>query len=62
VRVCGPGAGFVVDKALGLILTNRHVLRPGPVVAEAAGAGHSSTSHLNLSRGFHSFTSHLNLS
>jgi S1-C subfamily serine protease len=27
--------GFVVDMALGLILTNRHVLRPGPVVAEA---------------------------
>ena len=27
--------GFVVDASLGLILTNRHVLRPGPVVAEA---------------------------
>ena len=27
--------GFVVDKRLGIILTNRHVLRPGPVVAEA---------------------------
>ena len=27
--------GFVVDAARGLILTNRHVLRPGPVVAEA---------------------------
>ena len=27
--------GFVVDKTMGLILTNRHVLRPGPVVAEA---------------------------
>ena len=27
--------GFVVDKAMGLVLTNRHVLRPGPVVAEA---------------------------
>ncbi|KAL4420764.1 hypothetical protein ABPG75_010420 [Micractinium tetrahymenae] len=27
--------GFVVDKARGLILTNRHVVTPGPVVAEA---------------------------
>ena len=27
--------GFVVDKARGILLTNRHVLRPGPVVAEA---------------------------
>lgn len=27
--------GFVVDKKLGLILTNRHVVTPGPVVAEA---------------------------
>lgn len=31
--------GFVVDKALGLILTNRHVLRPGPVVAEVGRSG-----------------------
>jgi len=30
-----PLAGFVVDKARGLILTNRHVVKPGPVVAEA---------------------------
>ncbi|KAJ4974397.1 hypothetical protein NE237_007571 [Protea cynaroides] len=27
--------GFVVDKRRGLILTNRHVVKPGPVVAEA---------------------------
>ncbi|CAL5054722.1 unnamed protein product [Urochloa decumbens] len=27
--------GFVVDKARGIILTNRHVTKPGPVVAEA---------------------------
>jgi S1-C subfamily serine protease len=29
------GAGFIVDKARGLILTNRHVVLPGPVVADA---------------------------
>ncbi|CAM6099321.1 unnamed protein product [Calypogeia fissa] len=27
--------GFVVDKRRGILLTNRHVVRPGPVVAEA---------------------------
>ena len=27
--------GFVVDAERGLILTNRHVVQPGPVVAEA---------------------------
>ncbi|KAH7847230.1 hypothetical protein Vadar_023488 [Vaccinium darrowii] len=27
--------GFVVDKKRGIILTNRHVVTPGPVVAEA---------------------------
>ncbi|MCL7033809.1 hypothetical protein MKW94_021017 [Papaver nudicaule] len=27
--------GFVVDKKRGIILTNRHVVKPGPVVAEA---------------------------
>ncbi|KAJ3692426.1 hypothetical protein LUZ60_012776 [Juncus effusus] len=27
--------GFVVDKARGIVLTNRHVVKPGPVVAEA---------------------------
>ena len=28
------GTGFVVDTARGLILTNRHMVHPGPVVAE----------------------------
>ncbi|KAI7749035.1 hypothetical protein M8C21_009941, partial [Ambrosia artemisiifolia] len=27
--------GFVVDKHRGIILTNRHVVKPGPVTAEA---------------------------
>ncbi|KAK3288435.1 serine protease [Cymbomonas tetramitiformis] len=27
--------GFIVDRKKGLILTNRHVVRPGPIVAEA---------------------------
>ena len=27
--------GFVVDAERGLILTNRHVVQPGPIVAEA---------------------------
>ncbi|XP_042032900.1 protease Do-like 7 [Salvia splendens] len=27
--------GFVVDKSRGIILTNRHVVKPGPVVVEA---------------------------
>ena len=27
--------GFVVDKTNGFILTNRHVVTPGPVVADA---------------------------
>lgn len=27
--------GFIVDKSLGIILTNRHVVKPGPIVAEA---------------------------
>ncbi|KAK2986725.1 hypothetical protein RJ640_010950 [Escallonia rubra] len=27
--------GFVVDRRRGIILTNRHVVKPGPVVAEA---------------------------
>ena len=29
------GTGFVVDAKRGLILTNRHLVEPGPVVAEA---------------------------
>jgi pro-apoptotic serine protease NMA111 len=32
--------GFVVDAQKGLILTNRHVVRPGPVVAEAVFLNH----------------------
>lgn len=31
----GQATGFVVDAKRGLILTNRHVVTPGPVVAEA---------------------------
>lgn len=31
----GQATGFVVDAARGLILTNRHVVTPGPVRAEA---------------------------
>ncbi|HWP95012.1 MAG TPA: trypsin-like peptidase domain-containing protein [Gammaproteobacteria bacterium] len=31
----GQATGFVVDAERGLILTNRHVVQPGPVVAEA---------------------------
>ncbi|KAJ0463435.1 putative peptidase S1, PA clan [Helianthus annuus] len=27
--------GFVVDKRRGIILTNRHVVKPGPVTAKA---------------------------
>lgn len=27
--------GFVVDKERGILLTNRHVIKPGPIVAEA---------------------------
>ncbi|MEW5303628.1 MAG: hypothetical protein WDW36_006301 [Sanguina aurantia] len=27
--------GFIVDKARGIVLTNRHVVTPGPIVAEA---------------------------
>jgi S1-C subfamily serine protease len=32
--------GFVVDAERGLILTNRHVVRPGPVTAEASFLDH----------------------
>jgi S1-C subfamily serine protease len=34
-NVSAQATGFVVDAARGLILTNRHVVTPGPVVAEA---------------------------
>jgi S1-C subfamily serine protease len=40
----GPGVsvatGFVVDAERGLILTNRHVVRPGPVTADAVFLNH----------------------
>jgi S1-C subfamily serine protease len=32
---CSVATGFVVDQERGLILTNRHVTKPGPVTAEA---------------------------
>ena len=32
--------GFVVDAEQGIILTNRHVVNPGPVVAEAVFLNH----------------------
>ncbi|MEO1593748.1 MAG: trypsin-like peptidase domain-containing protein [Pseudomonadota bacterium] len=34
-NVSSQATGFVVDAERGLILTNRHVVTPGPVVAEA---------------------------
>lgn len=34
-NVSSQATGFVVDAEQGLILTNRHVVTPGPVVAEA---------------------------
>ncbi|MEM7612369.1 MAG: trypsin-like peptidase domain-containing protein, partial [Pseudomonadota bacterium] len=34
-NVTSQATGFVVDAERGLILTNRHVVTPGPVVAEA---------------------------
>jgi S1-C subfamily serine protease len=33
--------GFVVDAARGIILTNRHVVQPGPVTAEASTPTHA---------------------
>lgn len=36
----GTATGFVVDAERGLILTNRHVVGPGPVVAEAVFQNH----------------------
>lgn len=37
---CSQATGFVVDKELGLILTNRHVVLVGPVTAEAIFENH----------------------
>lgn len=39
-NVSGQATGFVVDAARGIILTNRHVVTPGPVVAEAVFQDH----------------------
>ncbi|KAJ0702819.1 putative peptidase S1, PA clan [Helianthus annuus] len=36
--------GFVVDKRRGIILTNRHVVKPGPVTAEAMLVNHEEIS------------------
>jgi len=40
----GVATGFVVDKKRGIILTNRHVVRPGPVTAEAIFLDHEEVS------------------
>ena len=37
---CTQATGFVVDRELGLILTNRHVVLVGPVTAEAIFENH----------------------
>jgi len=37
---CGQATGFVVDRELGLILTNRHVVLVGPISAEAVFENH----------------------
>ena len=36
----GVATGFVVDAERGILLTNRHVVQPGPVVAEAVFQDH----------------------
>uniref|UniRef100_A0A2C9WK14 PDZ domain-containing protein n=1 Tax=Manihot esculenta TaxID=3983 RepID=A0A2C9WK14_MANES len=36
----GSATGFVVDKQRGIILTNRHVVKPGPIVAQAIFVNH----------------------
>ena len=36
----GQATGFVVDAARGIILTNRHVVTPGPIIAEAVFNNH----------------------
>lgn len=46
----GPGAsqatGFVVDAEQGLVLTNRHVVQDGPVLAEALFQNHEEVAGL----------------
>ncbi|HEX5339754.1 MAG TPA: trypsin-like peptidase domain-containing protein [Gammaproteobacteria bacterium] len=39
-NLTGQASGFVVDAKRGIILTNRHVVTPGPVVAEAVFQDH----------------------
>jgi S1-C subfamily serine protease len=39
-NLTGQATGFVVDAERGIILTNRHVVTPGPVVAEAVFQDH----------------------
>lgn len=39
-NLTGQATGFVVDAKRGIILTNRHVVTPGPVVAEAVFQDH----------------------
>ncbi|HEY3646142.1 MAG TPA: serine protease, partial [Gammaproteobacteria bacterium] len=39
-NITGQATGFVVDAEHGIILTNRHVVTPGPVVAEAVFQDH----------------------
>ncbi|MGH8115515.1 MAG: hypothetical protein ACREPS_10760, partial [Rhodanobacteraceae bacterium] len=39
-NLTGQATGFVVDAARGIILTNRHVVTAGPVVAEAVFQDH----------------------
>ncbi|HKT31396.1 MAG TPA: PDZ domain-containing protein [Gammaproteobacteria bacterium] len=39
-NLTGQATGFVVDAGRGIILTNRHVVTPGPVVAEAVFQDH----------------------
>eukprot|EP01134_Creolimax_fragrantissima_P002521 CFRG2521T1 len=38
--VCSVATGFVVDKERGILLTNRHVIGPGPSVSEATFSNH----------------------
>ncbi|HEV7432762.1 MAG TPA: S1C family serine protease, partial [Steroidobacteraceae bacterium] len=39
-NVSAQATGFVIDAERGLILTNRHVVTPGPVIAEATFLNH----------------------
>jgi S1-C subfamily serine protease len=35
VQRTSQATGFVVDSELGIILSNRHVVQPGPILADA---------------------------